>query len=105
VLGAASIVASIVGTFFVKAREGGKIMNALYRGVIVSADLGRRVLVHHQAGCSGIDHVPWRMFGCTLIGLALTAAMIVDHRVLHRHRVLARCARWPRPRRRATPPT
>ena len=36
VLGAVSIVASIVGTFFVSAREGGKIMNALYRGVIVS---------------------------------------------------------------------
>jgi K(+)-stimulated pyrophosphate-energized sodium pump len=29
-LGAASIVASIVGTFFVSTREGGKIMNALY---------------------------------------------------------------------------
>src|SRR3989449_18316 len=35
-LGAASIVASIVGTFFVSARAGGKIMNALYKGVIVS---------------------------------------------------------------------
>ena len=41
VLGAVSIVASIVGTFFVKAREGGKIMNALYRGVVVSGVLAR----------------------------------------------------------------
>src|SRR5665647_2569805 len=39
VLGGFSIIASIVGTFFVTAREGGKIMNALYRGLAVSAVL------------------------------------------------------------------
>src|SRR6202012_5922117 len=39
VLGSISIITSIIGTFFVSTREGGKIMNALYKGVIVSAVL------------------------------------------------------------------
>ena len=39
VLGAASIIASIVGTLLRQDGEGGKIMNALYKGVIVSGVL------------------------------------------------------------------
>jgi K(+)-stimulated pyrophosphate-energized sodium pump len=74
-LGAASIISSIIGTFFVKASEGGKIMNALYKGVIVSGIVSAvafwfitKSLMPTQATA---------LFGCAVIGLGLTAAMIV----------------------------
>jgi K(+)-stimulated pyrophosphate-energized sodium pump len=74
-LGSASIVSSIIGTFFVKASEGGKIMNALYKGVIVSGIVSAiafyfitHQLMPTQAGA---------LYGCTLVGLGLTAAMIL----------------------------
>ena len=75
-LGAASIVASIIGTFFVSIREGStKIMGALYKGVIVSGVVSAiafyfitQQLMPAQAGA---------LFGCALIGLGLTAAMIL----------------------------
>jgi K(+)-stimulated pyrophosphate-energized sodium pump len=74
-LGAASILSSIIGTFFVKVGAGGKIMNALYKGVIVSG-LISAVLFWFitQALLPGQFNA---LFGCTLIGLALTAAMII----------------------------
>src|SRR5476651_665036 len=75
VLGAISIVSSIVGTFFVSARPGGKIMNALYRGVGVSAVISAVAFyfVSKQIMCEQA----MAMWLCTLVGLALTAAMIV----------------------------
>ncbi|MFN7272893.1 MAG: sodium-translocating pyrophosphatase, partial [Gammaproteobacteria bacterium] len=74
-LGAASIVASIVGTFFVKVSDGGKIMNALYKGVIVSGVVSAIAFWFITQSLMPDNFVA--MFGCTLIGLALTAAMIV----------------------------
>ena len=75
VLGGASIIASIVGTFFVKAREGGKIMNALYKGVIVSGVLAA-IAFYPITAWMMPGHV-WPLFGAALVGLALTAAMVV----------------------------
>ncbi len=74
VLGAVSIVASIVGTFFVKARDGGKIMNALYRGIIVSGVIAAIAFYFVTRSMMGADAM--NLFLCTLIGLGLTAAMI-----------------------------
>ena len=77
VLGGASIIASVIGTFFVKVR-GAKIMNALYAGVAVSAILAAIAfwpITSQLMGASsyGVGH----LYGCTLIGLALTGAMVV----------------------------
>ncbi len=75
VLGAVSIVASIVGTFFVKAREGGKIMNALYRGLIVSGLIAAAAFYFVTTAMMGDQAMS--LFGCALIGLVLTGAMIL----------------------------
>jgi len=75
ILGAASIVSSIVGTFFVKVSEGGKIMNALYKGVIVSGVISAIGFWFITKAMMGANF--GALFGCTLIGLALTAALIV----------------------------
>ncbi|WP_435626202.1 sodium-translocating pyrophosphatase [Candidatus Ferrigenium straubiae] len=83
VLGGVSIIASIIGTYFVKAREGGKIMNALYRGLAVSAVLalvayypvttwmlGDGVMIGDKLVTST------NLYLASLIGLVLTAAMV-----------------------------
>ena len=75
VLGAVSIVASIVGTYFVKVADGGKIMNALYRGVIVSAVIAAIAFYPITTMMMG-EHAT-SLYFCALIGLVLTAAMIV----------------------------
>jgi K(+)-stimulated pyrophosphate-energized sodium pump len=74
VLGAVSIIASIVGTFFVKARDGGKIMNALYRGIMVSGVIAAIAFWFVTKSMMGTEAN--NLFFCALIGLALTAAMI-----------------------------
>ncbi len=75
-LGSVSIIASIVGTFFVKVRDGGKIMNALYRGLAVAGILAAIAFYFVTDQLFGKD-LGMPLFWCTLIGLGLTAAMVV----------------------------
>jgi K(+)-stimulated pyrophosphate-energized sodium pump len=82
-LGGFSIVASIVGTFFVKASPGGKIMNALYRGLIVAgviSAIGFWFITWWMMGGMTPTHpelTVWNLWGAGAIGLVLTAAMVV----------------------------
>ncbi|MBM4190169.1 MAG: sodium-translocating pyrophosphatase [Betaproteobacteria bacterium] len=84
VLGAVSIIASIIGTYFVKAREGGKIMNALYRGLAVSGVLAIPAFWFvtnwmFPAGLNMTDGTTvssMSLFLASMIGLVLTAAMV-----------------------------
>src|SRR5438094_8563179 len=82
-LGGFSILASIVGTFFVKARTGGKIMNALYRGLIVAGVLSIIgfwfITDKLMSGIAAVNPIltPLHLWGAGLVGLALTAAMVV----------------------------
>ena len=78
VLGGVSIIASIIGTFFVKTKPGAKIMNALYAGVIVSGVLAAIAFYPITTAFMATAIVgPMKIYGCALIGLALTAAMVV----------------------------
>jgi len=86
VLGGFSIIASIIGVFFVKAREGGKIMNALYRGLFVAGVLALIAFypittmfmpddaLNTVMGISGGAQM--RLYGAAVIGLVLTGLMV-----------------------------
>jgi K(+)-stimulated pyrophosphate-energized sodium pump len=84
VLGGISIVASVAGTFFVKAKEGEKIMNALYRGLIVAGGIAAVAFLPvtflvDPVG-DGAFAETYKNFGIylsALIGLALTALLVV----------------------------
>jgi len=90
VLGGVSIIASIIGTYAVKATDGKKIMWALYKGLIVSAVLAAiafyPITVWLMSGVEAftftgfagdINYSVLNIYGAALIGLALTALLVV----------------------------
>jgi K(+)-stimulated pyrophosphate-energized sodium pump len=86
VLGGFSIIASIVGVFFVKHAPGQKIMMALYKGLIAAGVLAlvafypitMNFIDDHALdavmGISGGAHM--RLYGASVVGLVLTGLMV-----------------------------
>jgi len=84
VLGGVSIIASVIGTFFVKAVEGEKIMNALYKGLIVAGGIAAVAFLPLTLlldpvgdGAFAETYSNFGMYLSALVGLALTAALVV----------------------------
>ncbi|WP_018863947.1 sodium-translocating pyrophosphatase [Thioalkalivibrio sp. ARh3] len=87
VLGGGAILASIVGTFAVKARDGSEIIKGLYKGLMVSGGLAAvaflpitLVLVPDNALATsmGIESgAALRLYGAALVGLVLTGVIMV----------------------------
>ena len=86
VLGGVSIIGSIIGTFFVKTSDGAKIMNALYKGTMISAAISAVAfyfVTNQMMGevslqlANGATAGATEFYFAALIGLALTVAMIV----------------------------
>ncbi len=74
VLGGASIIASIIGTYFVKTTDGGSIMGALYKGVIVSGVIAAGLFYPITTMLMG--EMAMSLYWCALIGLVLTGVII-----------------------------
>ena len=72
-LGSAAIIASIIGVFFVRLSKSNKIMNALYKGVYVSAIVSAAAFA---CITYWIFH-SWTYFFVALVGIVITVLMFI----------------------------
>jgi len=79
VLGAISIIASMIGIFFVRLGESGYIMGALYKGMFGSAIIAAFAFYFAckkmMVGLGDLD--PMSIFYSTLVGLVLTVVIVI----------------------------
>ena len=85
VIGGVCIVASVIGTFFVRLGSSGNVMAALYKGFLAAAVLsaiGFYPATDHLIGMDGVFSLGGRsvgggaLFACGLVGLAVTGLVI-----------------------------
>jgi len=88
-IGGVSIIASIIGVQFARVREGGNIMNALYRAVIVASVISALLFIPVTKAFSGTKSLNTlgtvvvqhgysfgALYGSALVGLAITALLV-----------------------------
>jgi K(+)-stimulated pyrophosphate-energized sodium pump len=75
-LGGVAIVASVIGTFFVRIGRTGSIMNALYKAVAVSTVLSALGFIPVTLAFDGGKYDFGDLYGCALIGLAVTFLLV-----------------------------
>ncbi len=78
-LGAASIIASIIGTWFVRVGKGANIMGAMYKGLIATIILAGAAFYPITnwllGGSTNFDVT--KIFGAGIVGIVVTAAMML----------------------------
>jgi K(+)-stimulated pyrophosphate-energized sodium pump len=75
VLGGLAIIASIIGTFFVRLQEGGSIMGALYKGLIAALVVSAGLFYWASAKYFPENTLP--IFGASIVGLLVTVLMVL----------------------------
>ena len=79
VLGGVSIFSSIIGTWFIRVKQDGKVMNALYRGLIVAGVISAAAFypVTEMLMADNGSFSIMQLYGAAMVGLMVTALLVV----------------------------
>jgi K(+)-stimulated pyrophosphate-energized sodium pump len=76
-IGGVSIIASIIGVQFARVRDGGNVMNALYRAVLVATVISAALFIPVTKAFDTSGKFSFgNLYGSALIGLAVTALLV-----------------------------
>src|SRR5262249_58181957 len=75
-LGGIAILASVIGSWFARVREGGNIMNALYRAVLVATVLSAIGFIPVTTGFDGGKYSFTDLYVSAIVGLIVTFLLV-----------------------------